>query len=55
MIKSRIQKLNAKLRSIGFELAQAEMRGHKSGNYFARKLAHGLLLHELYELEKRGR
>ncbi|MGB0355345.1 MAG: hypothetical protein ACPGII_04730 [Opitutales bacterium] len=54
MTRTSIAKLNAKLRSIGFDLAHAEMRGMKGGNYFARKLAHGLLLQQLYELEKRA-
>ena len=54
MNRSRIANLNQKIRAIGYDLAQAEMRGMKSGNYFARKLAHGLLLQQLYELEKRA-
>jgi len=54
MNRSRIANLNKKIRAIGYDLAQAEMRGMKSGNYFARKLAHGLLLQQLYELEKRA-
>jgi hypothetical protein len=53
MNRSRIANLNQKIRAIGYDLAQAEMRGMKSGNYFARKLAHGILLNQLYELEKR--
>lgn len=53
MTRTSIAKLNAKLRSIGFDLAHAEMRGMKGGNYFARKLAHNLLLNQLYELEKK--
>ena len=53
MSKASIERLNQKIRAIGYDLAQAEMRGMKSGNYFARKLAHGILLNQLYELEKR--
>lgn len=53
MNKTRIANLNKKIRAIGYDLAQAEMRGMKSGNYFARKLAHNLLLNQLYELEKK--
>ena len=53
MNKSRIANLNQKIRAIGYDLAQAEIRGMKSGNYFARKLAHNLLLNQLYELEKK--
>jgi hypothetical protein len=54
MTRTSIAKLNAKLRTIGFQLAQAEMRGMKGGSYFARKLAHGILLNQLYDLEKRA-
>lgn len=53
MNKSRIANLNKKIRAIGYELAQAEMRGMRGGSYFARKLAHNVLLDQLYELEKR--
>ena len=53
MGKASIDRLNQKIRAIGYDLAQAEMRGMKSGNYFARKLAHNLLLNQLYELEKK--
>ena len=53
MNKSRIATLNKKIRAIGYELAQADLRGMRGGNYFARKLAHNLLLDELYALEKR--
>jgi hypothetical protein len=53
MNKSHIANLNQKIRAIGYDLAQAEIRGMKSGNYFARKLAHNLLLNQLYELEKK--
>ena len=53
MSKAGIERLNKKIRAIGYDLAQAEMRGMKSGNYFARKLAHNLLLNQLYELEKK--
>lgn len=53
MNKTRIANLNKKIRAIGYDLAQAEMRGMRGGNYFARKLAHNLLLGQLYDLEKR--
>ena len=53
MNKTRTANLNKKIRAIGYDLAQAEMRGMKSGNYFARKLAHNLFLNQLYELEKK--
>ena len=53
MSKASIERLNQKIRAIGYDLAQAETRGMKSGNYFARKLAHNLLLNQLYELEKK--
>ena len=53
MSKASIDRLNQKIRAIGYDLAQAEIRGMKSGNYFARKLAHNLLLNQLYELEKK--
>ena len=54
MSTNGIAKLNAKLRAIGYDLAQAEMRGMKSGNFLARKLAHGILLNQLCDLEKRA-
>ena len=53
MSQTNIDKLNKKIRTIGYDLARAEMRGMKSGNYFARRLAHNLLLNQLYEIEKR--
>ena len=53
MNKTRIANLNKKIRAIGYDLAQAEMRGMRGGSYFARKLAHNLLLNQLYELEKK--
>jgi hypothetical protein len=53
MNKTRIANLNKKIRAIGYDLAQAEMRGMRGGSYFARKLAHNLLLGQLYDLEKR--
>ena len=53
MNKTHIANLNKKIRAIGYDLAHAEMRGMKGGNYFARKLAHNLLLNQLYELEKK--
>jgi hypothetical protein len=54
MSNASIDRLNQKIRAIGYDLARAEMRGLKSGDYFARKLAHNLLLNQLYDLEKRA-
>ena len=53
MSKASIERLNKKIRTIGYDLARAEMRGMKSGDYFARRLAHNLLLNQLYDIEKR--
>jgi hypothetical protein len=38
---------------MGYALAQAELRGLRGEELFAKKLAHNLLLGELYSLEKR--
>ena len=43
MSQASIERLNKKIRTIGYDLARAEMRGMRGGNYFARKLAHGNL------------
>ena len=53
MNKARIDTLNKKIRAIGFNLAHAELRGLRGGQYFAQRLAHNLLLNQLYELEKK--
>lgn len=46
-------KLQKKIRQIGFDLAMIEKRGLQGKDYFSKKLAHNLLLSQLYELEKR--
>lgn len=53
MLNSRIENLRKKVRGMGHSLAQAELRGLKGKELFAQKLAHNLLLGELYCLEKR--
>lgn len=53
MRDSRIENLRNKVRNIGYALAQAELRGLGGKELFAKKLAHNLLLGELYSLEKR--
>ena len=45
--------LQKKIREIGFNLAIIEKRGLQGKDHLARKLAHNLLLNQLYELEKR--
>lgn len=45
--------LQKKVREIGFNLARIEQRGLQGKDYLARRLAHNLLLKELYELEKK--
>lgn len=45
--------LQKKIREIGFNLAMIEKRGLEGKDHLARKLAHNLLLKELYELEKK--
>lgn len=53
MNKTKIATLRTKIRNIGYALAQAEMRGLGGKGFFSQKLAHNLLLSELYLLEKR--
>lgn len=53
MSNSRINNLRNKVRSMGYHLAQAEMRGLKGKELFATKLAHDVLLGELNSLEKK--
>jgi len=50
---SKIESLRKKVRDMGHALALIEMRGLAGSDYLPRKLAHNLLLSELYELEKR--
>ena len=45
--------LQKKIREIGFNLAIIEKRGLQGKDHAARRLAHNLLLSQLYELEKR--
>jgi hypothetical protein len=53
MNTTRISTLRTKIRNMGYALAQAEMRGLGGKGLFSQKLAHNLLLSELYLLEKR--
>ena len=53
MRNSRIENIRNKVRNMGYALAQAELRGLRGEELFAKKLAHNLLLGELYSLEKR--
>ena len=50
---SKIESLRKRVRDMGYALALVEVRGLKDKYYIARKLAHNLLLNQLYELEKR--
>jgi hypothetical protein len=50
---STIESLRKKVRDMGHVLALIEMRGLKGSDYLPRRLAHSLLLSQLYELEKR--
>lgn len=38
---------------MGYNLAQAQLRGLRGEELFAKRLAHNVLLDELYALEKR--
>ena len=53
MNTTKIATLRTKIRNMGYALAQAEMRGLGGKGLFSQKLAHNLLLSELYLLEKR--
>ena len=53
MSNSRIENLRGKVRKIGHQLAQAELRGLRGKELFATKLAHDVLLGELNSLEKK--
>tara|TARA_B100001250_G_C19657060_1_gene725342 strand:+ start:845 stop:1003 length:159 start_codon:yes stop_codon:yes gene_type:complete len=50
---SKVEKLNRKIRALGFELARAQSRGMRCDDFFGKKLAHSLLLKELYSIEKK--
>jgi len=45
--------LQKKIREIGFNLAMIEKRGLQGKDHLARRIAHNLLLNQLYELEKK--
>tara|TARA_A200000159_G_scaffold52118_1_gene48080 strand:- start:1017 stop:1178 length:162 start_codon:yes stop_codon:yes gene_type:complete len=47
------QSLQKKIREIGFNLAMIEKRGLQGKDHLARRIAHNLLLNQLYELEKK--
>jgi len=49
----RIENLRKKVRDMGYALAQEEVRGLSKRGLSAKKLAHNVLLGELYSLEKR--
>lgn len=53
MIKSKIESLRKQVREMGHSLAMSEKRGLRSKDHVAKKIAHNLLLDELYALEKR--
>jgi hypothetical protein len=53
MSDTKIKNLRSQVRSIGYKLAMIEKRGLRDKNDLARRLAHNLLLNQLYELEKR--
>lgn len=53
MSNSRIEKLRQQVREMGHNLAIIEKRGLRGKDHVAKKIAHNLLLDQLYELEKR--
>ncbi len=53
MSDTKIKNLRSQVRSIGYKLAMIEKRGLRDKDHLARRLAHSLLLTQLYELEKR--
>jgi hypothetical protein len=52
-MSNSVQSLQEKIRKIGFDLAMIEKRGLQGKDHLARRLAHNLLLDQLYELEKK--
>ena len=52
-MSNSVQSLQKKIREIGFNLAMIEKRGLQGKDHLARRIAHNLLLNQLYELEKR--
>lgn len=53
MSNLKIDGLRKQVRQMGYNLAEIERRGLKGSDHVARRLAHNLLLGQLYELEKR--
>tara|TARA_B100001989_G_scaffold177546_1_gene128502 strand:+ start:2078 stop:2242 length:165 start_codon:yes stop_codon:yes gene_type:complete len=53
MNKSKIERLRMQVREMGHKLAMTEKRGLQGKDHFAKKIAHGILLDQLYKLEKR--
>lgn len=53
MNKSKIERLRMQVREMGHKLAITEKRGLQGKDHFAQKIAHGILLDQLYKLEKR--
>jgi len=54
MNKSRIENLRKQVREMGHKLAITEKRGLQGKDHFGKKIAHGILLSQLYQLEKRA-
>jgi hypothetical protein len=52
-MNTKVDKLNKKIRKIGFELARAQAMNIKAEDYLSKKIAHDLLLSELYSIEKK--
>ena len=52
-MSNSVQSLQKKIREIGFNLAMIEKRGLQGKDHLARRIAHNLLLNQLYELEKK--
>lgn len=53
MNNSKIEKLRQQVREMGHNLAIIEKRGLRGKDHVAKRIAHNLLLDQLYELEKR--
>lgn len=53
MLNSKIENLRKQVREMGHNLAIIEKRGLRGKDHVAKKIAHNLLLDQLYELEKR--
>jgi hypothetical protein len=52
-MNTKVDKLNKKIRKIGFELARAQTMNIKTEDYLPKRIAHNLLLSELYSIEKK--